>query len=41
MEVSFRSMELERSGLPSLVLVPERVHHLWETDEDHEEGVHF
>ncbi|HEY7315636.1 MAG TPA: hypothetical protein VH643_40280, partial [Gemmataceae bacterium] len=30
MELSFRGVELARSGEPSRILVPERIRHLWE-----------
>ncbi|HEY7156644.1 MAG TPA: biotin--[acetyl-CoA-carboxylase] ligase [Gemmataceae bacterium] len=32
-ELSFRAVELARSGEPSLVLAPERIQHLWEAAE--------
>jgi biotin-(acetyl-CoA carboxylase) ligase len=32
-ELSFRAVELARSGMSSLVLAPERIQHLWEAAE--------
>lgn len=33
-ELSFRAVELRRPGVPSLVLSPERIRHLWEADKE-------
>ncbi len=39
--LSFRGVELARPGVSSLVLVPERIQHLWEADEEDRGGGSF